>query len=84
MPYIPNDRLALSLSGTKDMSGISLAHFAKLVKKAQVPEYLVLNAVKETVEATYDIWKKNQSHYPLPNDILVRIGKHMAACRLVA
>ncbi len=84
VPYIPNDRLALSLSGTKDMSGISLAHFAKLVKKAQVPEYLVLNAVKETVEATYDIWKKNQSHYPLPNDILVRIGKHMAACRLVA
>lgn len=84
VPYIPNDSLALSLSGTKDMGSISLAHFEKLVKKAQVPEYLVLNAVKETVEAVHDIWRKNQSHYPLPADILIRIEKHIAACKLVA
>ncbi len=84
VPYIPNDSLALSLSGTKDMSSISLTHFKKLVKKAQVPEYLVLNAVKETVEAVHDTWNKNQSHYPLPGEILIRIEKHMAACKFVA
>ncbi|MCF6257138.1 MAG: type II toxin-antitoxin system HipA family toxin [Gammaproteobacteria bacterium] len=82
VPYIPNDKLALSLSGTKDMSAISLAHFEKLVKKAQVPEYLVLNAVKETVELVNDAWGKNRSAYPLPNDIFARIEKHMAACKL--
>ena len=84
VPYIPNDSLALSLSGTKDMNSISLAHFEKLVKKAQVPEYLVLNAVKETVRAVHDTWRKNQSHYPLPSEILIRIEKHMAVCKLVA
>ncbi len=84
VPYIPNDSLALGLSGTKDMNSISLAHFKKLVKKAQVPEYLVLNAVKETVEAVHDAWNKNQSHYPLPGEILIRIEKHMAVSKLVA
>jgi serine/threonine-protein kinase HipA len=84
VPYIPNDSLALGLSGTKDMNSIALAHFKKLVKKAQVPEYLVLNAVKGTVEAVHDAWNKNQSHYPLPSEILIRIEKHMATCKLVA
>ncbi|WP_198266166.1 type II toxin-antitoxin system HipA family toxin [sulfur-oxidizing endosymbiont of Gigantopelta aegis] len=83
VPYIPNDSLALNLSGTKDMGSISLAHFEKLVKKAQVPKYLVLSAVKETVEAVHDIWNKNQLHYPLPSEILTRIKKHMAVCKLV-
>jgi len=83
VPYMPNDSLALSLSGTKDMSGISLAHFEKLVKKAQVPKYLVLNAVKEAVEVVRDIWNKNQLHYPLPGEILTRIEKHMVACKLM-
>ncbi len=83
VPYIPNDSLALSLSGTKDMCGISLVHFEKLVKKAQVPEYLVLNAVKETVAAVRDIWNKNQLYYPLPGEILTRIEKHMVACKLM-
>ena len=83
VPYIPNDNLALSLSGTKDMGSISLAHFEKLIKKAQVPEYLVLNAVKETVETVHDIWNTNQSHYPLPGEILIRIEKHMVVCALM-
>jgi hypothetical protein len=39
------------------MSSISLAHFQTLLKKAQVPEYLVLNAVKETVELVKDAWR---------------------------
>ncbi len=84
VPYIPNDGLALSLSRTKDMSGVSLVHFETLVKKAQVPEYLVLNAVKQTVEATYDAWRKSQPIYPLSSDIIIRIEKHMSACKLVA
>jgi serine/threonine-protein kinase HipA len=84
VPYIPNDGLALSLSRTKDMSGVALVHFEKLVKKAQVPEYLVLNAVKQTVEATYDAWRRSQSIYPLPSDIVIRIERHMSACKLVA
>ena len=83
VPYIPNDRLALSLSGSKELSGIAITHFQALVKKAQVPEYLVLNAVKETVELVNESWRKNQAHYPLPGEILTRIEKHLTACKLV-
>lgn len=84
VPYIPNDSLALSLSGTKNMQGITATHFETLVKKAQLPKYLVLNAVKETIEAIADTWSKNQASYPLPEEILIRIKKHMASCSLVA
>jgi len=40
IPYIPNDRLALNLSGTKDMTAINITHFKKLAAKAHVPVFL--------------------------------------------
>ena len=77
VPYIPNDKLALSLSRTKDMSAVSLMHFEKLVKKAQVPEFLVTSTVKKTVEATRDTWNKHKVDYQISKNILDRIDEHM-------
>ncbi|MEE9397863.1 MAG: type II toxin-antitoxin system HipA family toxin [Methylococcales bacterium] len=77
VPYIPNDRLALSLADTKDMSAITLKHFTKLVKKAQVPEYLVLNAVKNTVEETIQAWHEHKASYPLSDEIRDRLDQHI-------
>jgi len=79
VPHIPNDRLALSLAGTKDMGAISLKHFSRLVKKAQVPEYLVLNAVKEAAEDAIQAWHGNKAHYPLSDEIRERLDQHI--CR---
>ncbi len=77
VPYIPNDRLALSLAGTKDMSAITLKYFYSLVKKAQVPEYLVLSAVKEAAEKSIQAWNKNKMSYPLSDEIRDRLDKHI-------
>lgn len=79
IPYIPDDRLALSLSGEKKMDAITLEHFRKLAKKAGVPEYLVLSAVKETVDAALDVWNNHKLNYALPDDIRKRIEKHIMA-----
>lgn len=83
VPYIPNDKLALSLSRTKDMSAISLAHFETLAKKAQIPEYLVLSTVKEALVVVRDIWSQSHQQFPLPKELLERIEKHMSLCVLV-
>jgi len=77
VPYIPTDGLALNLGDTKEMKIITLNHFKKLVKKAQVPEHLVLQTVRDTVDATFAAWNAHHKNYGLSADILERIQKHM-------
>lgn len=83
IPYIPDDSLALTLGGTKDMRALSLEHFEKLVKKAQVPSHIVLATVEDTVAATLSAWQAHRRHYPLPAAMAERIEKHMQSIRLV-
>jgi len=82
IPYIPDDGLALKLPDTKDMRVIGIEHFKKLVKKAQIPEYLVLQTVRDTVDSTFTAWAENNKHYDLPEEIRTGIQKHMEATQL--
>lgn len=82
IPYIPTDGLALNLGDTKDMKIITAAHFKKLVKKAGVPEHLVLQTVRDTVNATFTAWNAHHKNYGLPADILERVQKHMDSLAL--
>lgn len=82
IPYIPDDGLALKLSDTKDMRIIGIEHFKKLVKKAQIPEYLVLQTVRDTVNSTFTAWAENNKHYDLPEEIRISIQKHMEATQI--
>lgn len=77
IPYIPNDSLALSLSGTKNMRAVTLEHFKKLTKKARLPEHIVLNTVRGTVAATRQAWDADHKHYELSGEIQKRIELHM-------
>ena len=81
--YIPNDRLALNLSGTKDMAAINITHFEKLAAKAHVPEFLTKKTVNETIEAVHEIWNQRQHEYPLPQELLGRINQHIKRLKLV-
>ena len=83
IPYIPNDKLALNLSGSKDMGAINLTHFKKLAAKAHVPEFLLLKVVKETVEQAQQYWIENYLDYPLPGDLLNRIERHLMGSNLL-
>jgi serine/threonine-protein kinase HipA len=78
VPYIPGDSLALSLSGTKNMAEIGLAHFAQLAEEAELPERLTLRTVKETTEATLAAWEAGKKDSGLPPDVAERIDAHMA------
>lgn len=77
VPYIPQDGLALNLSDTKEMKSIGMEHFRKLVKKAGVPEHIVLQTVRDTVDATHTAWAEQGKNYDLPADIRDSIQKHM-------
>ena len=80
--YIPNDKLALNLAGEKDMYKISLSSFSKLAKKAQLPEYLVVNTAKETATSVLEVWNKNKHNYPLSDSIMAGIDQHISRLKL--
>jgi len=82
IPYLPNDQLALTLGDTKDMKTITEVHFKKLAKKARVPEHLVLQSVRDTVDATFIAWNEHYKNYELPLAIRERIQKHMVSLAL--
>ncbi len=77
IPYLPGDRLALNLAGEKDMGMIGLKHFQKLTRKAEVPEYLVIDTVRETVASTFEKWKEQKMSYNLPSALRKRIDWHL-------
>ncbi|MBI3440553.1 MAG: HipA domain-containing protein [Proteobacteria bacterium] len=83
VPYMPDDGLALTLSDTKDMKAVTLDHFKRLVKKAGVPEHLVLQTVKATVGSTLAAWDASYKSYDLSDDILERMQKHMQSLLIV-
>ena len=77
IPYIPTDGLALKLSDIRDMKLIGMTHFKKLAKKADAPEHLVLQTVRDTVDATKTAWTEKRKEYDLPADIRNSIQDHM-------
>lgn len=78
IPYLPQDKLALTLSDTKDMRLVTSEYFKKLAKKAQLPELVVMQAVEETVSLLRAAWESNKSHYPLTKEITERIDEHIS------
>jgi serine/threonine-protein kinase HipA len=82
IPYLPKDGLALKFVDTKDMQEVDISAFERLVRKADLPEYPVMNTVKETVQKTLTVWNEEKAHYDLPSDIQDRIDEHMAKTAL--
>ncbi len=77
IPYLPGDRLALNLAGEKDMGMIDLKHFQKLTRKAEVPEHLVIDTVREVVANTFEKWQEQKKSYDLPSALRKRIDRHL-------
>ena len=66
----------------KEMYKISLSSFSKLAKKAQLPEYLVVNTAKETATSVLEVWNKNKYNYPLSDSIITGIDQHISKLKL--
>lgn len=54
--YLPDEKMALTLGRSKKMTDLSLDQLAYLAAKARLPEKLVLDVAKETVERFLAVW----------------------------
>lgn len=82
IPYIPDDSASLKVSRSKKFSDFTLDELSHLAAKAMLPEKLVLDTAKQTVEGFYEIWAKEKAHLPLTKSMIEAIEKHLRSITL--
>lgn len=74
--YLEDEQAALKYVRTKKMSELSLDELAYMAAKAGIPEALVLESARDTVERFVDAWKSEKMHLPLASNAVHAIDKH--------
>jgi serine/threonine-protein kinase HipA len=77
VPYLPADRLALSLGDTKEFADIDLDRFRRFAEKAGLPSRIVLRTVRETADKLRDLWPTLEPIRALPEQIRKAMAAHL-------
>ncbi|UJW76040.1 type II toxin-antitoxin system HipA family toxin [Rhizobium sp. SL42] len=83
IPYIANDRSALTFSRTKEFTGFTLDELAHLSAKAKLPRKLVIDTAKETVALFMERWETEKTNLPMRQDVIATIDKHLPTLSIV-
>ncbi|TZG34032.1 type II toxin-antitoxin system HipA family toxin [Agrobacterium sp. B1(2019)] len=83
IPYIANDKSALTFSRTKEFTGFTMDELAHLSAKANLPKKLVLNTAKETVALFMERWETEKANLPMHKDVVETIDKHLTTLPIV-
>jgi serine/threonine-protein kinase HipA len=76
--YIPDETSGLKFSRCKHYKDLTLDELAHLADRANLPEQLVLNAAKETVQRFRDVWSQERSNLPLSQDVLQAVERQLS------
>ena len=77
IPYLPNDRFALTFGGTKDIHGITREQIRRFADKAGLAVGPLWRVVRETVDATVEAWRGHDAKAMLPDDIRTSLDRHL-------
>jgi len=75
--YIEDDKLGLSIAGSKRWGDVSFDNLERFARKAGVPRGLVLQSAREMVAAMWEIWPKIPGKLPIDATYAKAISKHM-------
>jgi serine/threonine-protein kinase HipA len=78
IPYIPNDRLALTFVDSKAFESLTLDQFVRFAAKAGLPETLTLDTVKDTVSRFQEVWPRSKD-LPIASELRTIIDRHVAS-----
>ncbi|MCX7159157.1 MAG: HipA domain-containing protein [Proteobacteria bacterium] len=78
VPYLPNDRLALGLGGSKELTGITQDQIRRFADTARLAVSPLWRVVQETTEKTVAAWQSLDEKNILPAKIRTAIDDHMA------
>jgi len=79
LPYIPNDKLALSFGGSRSLSEITPGQMRRFADTARIPASPLWKIAVETAERAATAWKGLEQADLLPKDQRASIGKQILA-----
>ncbi|WP_176086545.1 HipA domain-containing protein [Martelella sp. HB161492] len=79
VPYLPADRLALSLGGERSFRALSVERWKSFANRARLPEPAVLRTVAEMAEQINDCWWTLPERAAIPERVRRRIDAHVEA-----
>ena len=82
LPYIPEDNLALTFGGSRSLDELSLDQIRRFTNAAGLPMTPVLRVVQDTLEGTFEAWRKHDAKEILPADIAQVVGKQIEGVAL--
>ncbi|WP_022729042.1 type II toxin-antitoxin system HipA family toxin [Fodinicurvata sediminis] len=77
LPYLPNDKLALSFGGSKDIHGISQEQIRRFADRAGLAVSPLWRLVEETVQETMETWREHSAKDLLPDRLRSSIDTHL-------
>ena len=77
IPYIPDNEMALNVSRTKRFDEFSDDELLHLAAKAALPEKIVLETARETVELFHQHWDASKTHLPLADNVIAAVEGHL-------
>lgn len=72
-PYLPDEQSALKVSRTKRFDEFTEDELSHLSAMARLPEKLVLNTARETVERFHEHWASEKANLPLTKEMAAAI-----------
>lgn len=75
--YLPDEKAALRISRTKRYREFTEDELTHLANRARMPEALVLDTARETVELFHKYWNSEKSNLPLHEGVIAAIEKHI-------
>lgn len=80
--YLPDEKAALKFSRTKRFSEYTIDELAHLAAKARLPEKLVLETARATLELFHQIWAAEKKHLPMEEGVIKAIEAHLKTISL--
>ncbi len=82
IPYITDDEAALNYSRTKTMTELGVEELAHLANKARLPEKMIIDTARETVERFREVWTAEKKNLPLHASVIELVDQHAERVRL--
>jgi serine/threonine-protein kinase HipA len=77
LPYIPNDKLALSFGGSRSLAEVTQDQMRRFADTARIPASPLWQIAVETAQNTAEAWKKLDHADLLPKNLRASIGKQI-------
>lgn len=77
IPYIPGDKSGLSISRSKAFEDFSVDELHHFATKASIPQTLVTNIARETIEAFREVWYREAKNLPMSDAVRKAIDDHI-------